>query len=360
MVRCGLIFSLAAVMAVFGFGGSRSEAQEAGPAAQQGAPARAVGQQAGRPAAPTVGTSFPEEYLVGDAADVIALERRIEAAVVRGDTAYLNGVVTDDFVFVHGDGWTTGGKPLARDDKAAFVKRAAEKQYLVHDLDDVKIEMHGNLAITYGRYISLYAPPETRGQGPAPSLTSIWFERIFEKRDGKWMWVSHRTVYGPVPSPAGVDPTELTPGYQASYVPGLPLANVAPKKYEPSSPEAAAVLELDQKLNACVPVGDWQFFDSVTADDFAMIHSDDWTRGGGPRLMDSKATFMQRIKDKQYLALDGDSVQVEMHGDIALTFGRYLATLRGSAERAPKTAWFSVWFERGLSKAGWQMDVYLV
>jgi hypothetical protein len=110
MVRRGLIFSLVAVMAVCEIGGSRSEAQEAGPVAQQGAPTRAGGQQAGRPAAPAVGTSFPEEYLVGDAADVIALERRIEAAVVRGDTAYLNGVLTDDLCSCMG----TGGQRAAR------------------------------------------------------------------------------------------------------------------------------------------------------------------------------------------------------------------------------------------------------
>jgi len=36
---------------------------------------------------------------------------------------------------VHGDGWTTGGKALMEDDKAAFLKRVAEREYAVHDLD---------------------------------------------------------------------------------------------------------------------------------------------------------------------------------------------------------------------------------
>src|ERR1700704_1857642 len=82
----------------------------------------------------------------GDAADVLALEQKIEAAVVRGDIAFVARVLSDDFHFVHGDGWTTGGKALMEDDKAAFLKRVADKEYAVHDLDQVRIEMHGDVA----------------------------------------------------------------------------------------------------------------------------------------------------------------------------------------------------------------------
>jgi len=59
------------------------------------------------------------------AGEVLALEKRIEDAVVRGDVAYVDSVLARDFSFVHGDAWTTGGKPLASDDKAAFLKRVA-------------------------------------------------------------------------------------------------------------------------------------------------------------------------------------------------------------------------------------------
>ena len=140
-----------------------------------------------------------------DAADVLALEQRIEAAVVRGDVAFVSSVLSDDFHFVHGDGWTTGGKTLMEDDKAAFLKRVAEKEYAVHDLDSVKVEMHGDVAITYGRYVSLFVP-RNRAGNPG-QLNSIWFERVYAKRDGRWMFLSHRTVHGPTVSPAGVDPS---------------------------------------------------------------------------------------------------------------------------------------------------------
>src|SRR5262252_6143650 len=99
-----------------------------------------------------------------DAADVLSLIQKIEAAVVRGDVAFVSSVLSDDFHFVHGD-----------------------------------------VAITYGRYVSLFVPKNrsaNRGQ-----LNSIWFERVYAKRDGRWMFLSHRTVHGPTASPAGVDPT---------------------------------------------------------------------------------------------------------------------------------------------------------
>ena len=140
-----------------------------------------------------------------DAADVLALEQKIEAAVVRGDVTFVSSVLSDDFHFVHGDGWTTGGKALMEDDKAAFLKRVADREYAVHDLDGVKVEMHGDIAITYGRYVSLFVP-KNRGANPG-QLNSIWFERVYAKRDGRWMFLSHRTVHGPTPSPAGIDPT---------------------------------------------------------------------------------------------------------------------------------------------------------
>jgi len=68
----------------------------------------ALGQQS-KPL-PSVDTSGP-------AAEVLALEKKIEDAVVRGDVAYVDSVLASDFSFVHGDAWTTGGKPLASDDK---------------------------------------------------------------------------------------------------------------------------------------------------------------------------------------------------------------------------------------------------
>ncbi len=126
------------------------------------------------------------------AAEVIDFEKNMEAAVVRGDVAYVDRVSAPDLMFTHGDGWTTGGKPLLVDDKKSFLKRVENKQYLARDLDSVKVELHGDVAITCGRYVA-----QNRIGDPNKSWFSVWFERVYEKRNGQWMYVSHRTVRGP-------------------------------------------------------------------------------------------------------------------------------------------------------------------
>src|SRR4051794_13574770 len=94
---------------------------------------------------PGFGQQSPEATRA--AAEVLDLEKKIEDAVVRGDVAYVSSVIPSDFTFVHGDAWTKGGKPLASDDKAAFLKRVEDKEYLVHDLDLVRTEVHGDIVI---------------------------------------------------------------------------------------------------------------------------------------------------------------------------------------------------------------------
>jgi Domain of unknown function (DUF4440) len=130
------------------------------------------------------------------AAEVLAFERAMEAAVVRGDVAYVERVSAPDLSFTHGDGWTTGGRPLMVDDRAAFLKRVENKQYNVRDLDSVKVEMHGDIAITYGRYVA-----QNRTGKPGQLWFSVWFERVYRKHDGKWLYMSHRTVHGPTYGP---------------------------------------------------------------------------------------------------------------------------------------------------------------
>lgn len=131
-----------------------------------------------------------------EAAEILAFEARMEAATVRGDVPYVDKVTAPDFSFTHGDAWTAGAKPLGVDNKAAYLKRVENKQYLTRDLDSVNIELHGNVAITYGRYLA-----QNRAGDPNNSWFSVWFERVYEKRNGQWLYVSHRTVHGPTRGP---------------------------------------------------------------------------------------------------------------------------------------------------------------
>jgi ketosteroid isomerase-like protein len=157
---------------------------------RQSAPAAAASQMA--PAASATGSADQSAA----AAEVLEAESKMEAAVVRGDVAYVDRISAPDLLFTHGDGWTTGGKPLLTDDRKAFLKRVENKQYLVRDLDSVKVEMHGDVAITYGRYIA-----ESKSGGPDKSWFSVWYERVYAKRNGEWIYLSHRTVHGPTYGP---------------------------------------------------------------------------------------------------------------------------------------------------------------
>jgi len=130
------------------------------------------------------------------AAEVLSFERALEAAIARGDAVYVERVSAPDLTFTHGDGWTTGGKPLLIDDRKSFLERVRNKQYNVRDLDSVNVEMHGDIAVTYGRYVA-----QNRIGNPNQSWFSVWFERVYEKRNGQWLFVSHRTVHGPTYGP---------------------------------------------------------------------------------------------------------------------------------------------------------------
>jgi len=157
----------------------------------------AFGQQSKSPSADAKMAAMPGGTSnAAGVAEVLAFERDMEAATVRGDVAYVDRVTASDLSFTHGDAWTKGGKPLGVDDKQAYLKRVANKQYLARDLDSVKVEMHGNVAITYGRYIA-----QSAGGNSAEPWFSVWFERVYEKRNGQWMYVSHRTVHGPTRGP---------------------------------------------------------------------------------------------------------------------------------------------------------------
>ncbi len=143
-----------------------------------------------RTAAMSVGDTSPA------AMEVLEFERKIEAAVVAGDVDYVSSALADDFVMVHGDAWATGNKVPLIDNKQSFLKRVQNKQYLARDLDSVKVEMHGDIAITYGKYRAESIPG-----GTPRSWFAVWFERVYARRNGKWMYLSHRTVHGPTYGP---------------------------------------------------------------------------------------------------------------------------------------------------------------
>lgn len=127
------------------------------------------------------------------AEEVIAFERDIEAAVVRGDVNAVDAASAPTFTFTHGDGWTTGGAPLRVDSRAAWLATVAAAPYASRVLDSVKAEVHGDVVITYGRYIGRF-----KNAVPGRRQFTVWYQRVYAKREGRWQYLSHRTVHGPV------------------------------------------------------------------------------------------------------------------------------------------------------------------
>jgi hypothetical protein len=140
------------------------------------------------------GTPAPGNAESAAIAEVIAFEKATEAAVVRGDTAFLEKALAPTFLFTHGDGWVDGGAPLKVDTKASWIEyvKRQPSPYIYRELDHVQVELHGDIAITLGRYFYL---PQSNGQA---NHMHVWFERLYAKRNGQWQMLSHRTVKGPV------------------------------------------------------------------------------------------------------------------------------------------------------------------
>ena len=126
------------------------------------------------------------------AEEVLALERRIEEAVLRADVAFLDEVCADDFTYTHGDGWTTGGAILGVDRKQAWLDSLAGR-YSSREVDSQQVEVHGDVAITMGRLRARSGGPQA-----AQRSFSFWYVRVYAQRDGQWRYLSHRTVHGPL------------------------------------------------------------------------------------------------------------------------------------------------------------------
>ena len=71
------------------------------------------------------------------------------------------------------------------------MRRIASKAYAAHDFDAEAVEMHGDVAITYGRYVG-----NIPGSPPGRQWFNVWYQKVYAKRDGRWTYLSHRTVNG--------------------------------------------------------------------------------------------------------------------------------------------------------------------
>ena len=124
--------------------------------------------------------------------DVLAFEKQVEAAVLQADIPFLDSVCSDDFTYTHGDGWTTGEPILSVDTKSQWLGSLAGR-YSAREVDSQHVEIHGDVAITMGRVRA-----RSGGNENTQRAFSFWYIRVYERREGRWRYLSHRTVHGPI------------------------------------------------------------------------------------------------------------------------------------------------------------------
>ena len=152
--------------------------------------------RAGASLTPT-GVPAPDAADAATIAEVLAFEKDMEAAVVRGDVKFLDRALTP----ISSSRTATAGRRAARRSKwtrkraGSLMWRSSLPPYIYRELDHVQVELHGNVALTIGRY--LYLPQSNTPQAAKEHLY-VWFERVYIKQNGEWKHASHRTVKGPV------------------------------------------------------------------------------------------------------------------------------------------------------------------
>lgn len=122
-------------------------------------------------------------YVSATEAELVELENAVAAAVLSADLEFLDGVYADDFRFSHSTGDV--------DTKSSWIELLRENPgyYTERRVDRIDVEMHGNVALTAGRIHS-----RTTSTDPRWQEYSIWYIRFYEKQDGQWRLLSHRSI----------------------------------------------------------------------------------------------------------------------------------------------------------------------
>ena len=115
----------------------------------------------------------------------------LSAAAYNGDQALFDRHTSGDFLMWHSDPWTRGGRSRLIDTQQAFSARVKNKQYLAWHYDSQQAEMHGDVGVTFGRYTATL-----RGSDPNRAWFAVWYQRVYQKQDGRWVLLSQRTVHG--------------------------------------------------------------------------------------------------------------------------------------------------------------------
>lgn len=120
---------------------------------------------------------------------LLELDRNIQRAMVTSDTKLLEEALAPDLVFTHG--WLSGGQQSRAD--LIEQSRRPTSPYFSRDVSQQIVELHGDIALVLGR-LDVRRRPIERNQETEPQCYALLYVHLYEHRDGRWLFASHRTA----------------------------------------------------------------------------------------------------------------------------------------------------------------------
>ena len=117
---------------------------------------------------------------VPDSSAIITLNQQIDNYVVQQNTANLDKIYAEDFVFSHGSGRIEG--------KQGWLKSVAKGNFLLRQHDSVTVEMHPGIAIVRGKL-------SVQKKGAVKTdRYHLKYIRVYAFRNKVWQLISHVTT----------------------------------------------------------------------------------------------------------------------------------------------------------------------
>jgi ketosteroid isomerase-like protein len=119
--------------------------------------------------------------------EIRELEAQFSRAVIKGDRAFYERVLADDFTHTSHTGvFKTRAEWMAEDKSAEKGdSQVGRTRYDTYDVDDLAIRIYGDMAVATGR-----TSPKGRNAQGQPISGQYRYLRVWVKREGRWQVVA--------------------------------------------------------------------------------------------------------------------------------------------------------------------------
>src|SRR5215467_11736585 len=127
--------------------------------------------------------AYAQSYPGRAAAEIEALETAHNLALVKGDVAALESMMSDDFTFI-----TTRGELRT---KAEVVRIFSDPRFnfVYRQISDIRVRVYGDTAVVTGR-----STQSTQDRGGKDSSEAYRYTRVYVRRNGRWLAVALQTT----------------------------------------------------------------------------------------------------------------------------------------------------------------------